>query len=294
MSNSTILSKIGHRLANAVLKSTGGASLYAAPGHFYSPIGDPMEAVRYVSDVAPDDGPPHVDPLTVSATFDRLSRHFSKSQAFLRGGRYRYGETNHYFNLGEAYIYSAFIAELNPQLIIEVGTGYSSACALDTVEQLGLATELVFVDPNPERLLQLISPEDHKRVNIVQSGVQEVSLLLFDRLGACDVLFLDTTHVCKTGSDVAHELFKILPRLRPGVIIHFHDIFDCWEYPERWIAENRSWNEIYALRAFLMFNQAFEVIYFNDFMWQRQKEQIDRTVLGEAADGGSGLYLRKL
>jgi hypothetical protein len=69
---------------------------------------------------------------------------------------------------------------------------------------------------------------------------------------------------------------------------------DCWEYPERWIAENRSWNEIYALRAFLMFNQAFEVIYFNDFMWQRQKEQIDRTVLGEAADGGSGLYLRKL
>lgn len=286
--------KIGRRVANAVLKLTGGSKLYSHPGHFYSPVVNPDEAIRYVRDLERRETCQIVNPETVCTTFARLSRHFPRSREILSSGNHRFVETNNvFFSLGEACIYSAFISELRPKLIIEVGTGYSSACALDTVEQLQLPTEFVFIDPNPERLFRLISPADRSRVTILQKGVQDVSVSVFDQLEAGDILFLDTTHVFKTGSDVAHELFEILPRLKPNVIVHFHDIFDQWEYPVPWIIENRSWNEIYALRAFLMFNTMFEVVYFNDFMSRHFQEQIDQTDLREMYTG-SGLYLRRL
>jgi hypothetical protein len=299
MNISEIRSKIGRRVANAVLKSAGSSGLYSSPGHFYSPIVNPTEAIKYVNDLQTGDCAkqlfPAVDNDTIFATFEKLSRHFSRSGEFLRSGRYRYFESTNYFCLGDAYIYSAFISDLTPRLIIEVGSGFSSACALDTVDQLNIDTQFVFIEPNPDRLFKLISSADRSRVTIFEIGVQHVSLSVFDRLEAGDILFLDTTHIFKTGSDVTHELFQIIPRLKPGVIIHFHDIFDKWEYPTNWIGDqNRSWNEIYALRAFLMFNKEFEIIYFNDFMWQNFKDRIDRTALGSVNAAGSGLYLRKL
>jgi hypothetical protein len=67
-----------------------------------------------------------------------------------------------------------------------------------------------------------------------------------------NVLFIDSTHVLRTGSDVCFELFEILPRLSPGVLVHIHDMFWPFEYPRSWVVEeNRSWNELYAVRAFL-------------------------------------------
>lgn len=299
MNISEIRSKIGRRVANVVLKSAGSSSLYSSPGDFYSPIVNPDEAIRYVSDLQTGDRGvglfPAVDNDTIFGTFERLSQHFSRSGDLLKSRRHRYFESTKFFCLGDAYVYSAFISELKPRLIIEVGSGFSSACALDTVDELGLDTQFVFIEPNPDRLFKLISSADRARVTIFQTGVQQVSLSVFDRLEAGDILFLDTTHIFKTGSDVTHELFHILPRLKPGVIIHFHDIFDKWEYPNNWIGDqNRSWNEIYALRAFLMYNNEFQIIYFNDFMWQNSKDRIDRTALGSLNAAGSGLYLRRL
>ena len=65
------------------------------------------------------------------------------------------------------------------------------------------------------------------------------------------------------------------------MVVHFHDIFDNWEYPHEWIGEqNRSWNEIYAIRAFMMFNQEFDIIYFNDFMWRHHRQKIEQSPLG--------------
>jgi hypothetical protein len=61
--------------------------------------------------------------------------------------------------------------------------------------------------------------------------VQEVPLELFDSLGAGDVLFVDSSHISKMGSDVNHIFFEILPRLRAGVWVHFHDIF--WPFDWR-------------------------------------------------------------
>ena len=85
-----------------------------------------------------------------------------------------------------------------------------------------------------------------------------------DSLEPNDFLFVDSTHVLKTGSDVHYELFYLLPRLNPGVLVHFHDVGYPFEYPDKWIYElNYSWNEAYALRAFLMFNAEFSIKFWN-------------------------------
>jgi hypothetical protein len=79
-----------------------------------------------------------------------------------------------------------------------------------------------------------------RNVELHEARVQDVTLDLYAELDRDDVLFIDSTHVMKTGSDVCHELFAILPRLASGVLIHFHDIFWPFEYGEEWVLkENR-------------------------------------------------------
>jgi hypothetical protein len=75
--------------------------------------------------------------------------------------------------------------------------------------------------------------------------------------------------VVKTGSDLYHILFNILPVLKPGVYIHFHDIFFPFEYPKAWVMAGRNWNENYVLRAFLMYNEKFRVRLFSDYLYKK-------------------------
>ena len=85
---------------------------------------------------------------------------------------------------------------------------------------------------------------------------------MFDQLESRDVLFIDSTHVSKLGSDVNYIFFEILPRLKPGVVIHLHDIYVGFEYPKPWVTEDRAWNEAYLLRAFLEYNERFRILLF--------------------------------
>ena len=89
---------------------------------------------------------------------------------------------------------------------------------------------------------------------------------MFPSLEAHDSLFVDFTHVCRINSDVNRILFEILPGLKSGVYVHFHDIFYPVEYPKEWVYEGRAWNEAYALRAFLQFNSAFRIVFFNTYL----------------------------
>jgi hypothetical protein len=127
-------------------------------------------------------------------------------------------------------------------------------------------THLAFIDPYPERLQSLLRPDDHARCSVVAKKVQDVDLAVFTELEAGDILFVDSSHVVKVGSDVAWIIFEILPRLQSGVIVHFHDIPYPFEYPLHWLRAGRAWNEAYILRAFLQFNTDFEIRFFNDFM----------------------------
>lgn len=97
---------------------------------------------------------------------------------------------------------------------------------------------------------------------LIRSPVQEVNLSEFEGLGHNDILFIDSSHVLKIGSDVCFEYLEVLPRLGRGVVVHIHDIFLPAQYPEDWLRESRFfWNEQYVLQAFLTHNNSFEVIW---------------------------------
>jgi hypothetical protein len=207
---------------------------------------------------------------------------------------HRYYYNNDFFSYGDAIMLACMIRELRPRRIIEIGSGFSSAVMLDTIERApDLDTHCTFIEPNPDRLKSLLRPSDYQRVIIYEQPVQAVPPALFDELQAGDILFLDTSHIVKTGSDVTYEVFHILPRLAPGVLIHFHDFIGNFEYPERWIfEENRSWNEQYLLRAFLMYNDIFQIIFLSQRFYLQHPEMLDAAPLIRKNLGGA-LWLRK-
>ena len=105
-----------------------------------------------------------------------------------------------------------------------------------------------------------------------------------------DVLFIDSTHVVKPGSDVVWLFLHVLPRLAPGVVVHVHDIFWPFEYPPEWLAERRDWTESYLLHAFLAGNREWEILLFSSWLWARHPELVPSRL-----DGVPGnIWLRKL
>ena len=124
-----------------------------------------------------------------------------------------------------------------------MGSGFSSAVMLDTMDKARLSAAVTFIEPYPDRLYSLFLPNDRSVSTVIARPVQEVPLSIFDQLEAQDLLFIDSSHVAKIGSDVTLILLRILPRLKRGVLVHFHDIFYPCSYPAVWIREGRAWNE---------------------------------------------------
>ena len=128
---------------------------------------------------------------------------------------------------------------------------------------------------------------------IRQQIVQETDLDLFRGLAANDILFIDSTHVLKAGSDVARLLFEVLPCLAPGVVIHIHDIFWPFEYPSTWLEEGRAWNEVYAVRAFLQYNRCFSLMLFANCLFHRDRGWFERHAPTILSNVGGSIWLRR-
>ena len=129
---------------------------------------------------------------------------------------------------------------------------------------------------------------------LLRQPVQEVGMAVYEQLGPRDILFIDSTHVLRTGSDVCYELFEILPRVASGVAVHLHDIFWPFEYPNPWILDdNRSWNEAYAVRAFLTDNDRWEIMFFNDYFMKFERERIERHLSRFVESPGASLWLQR-
>lgn len=205
----------------------------------------------------------------------------------------RYYFDNDYYTYTDGVLLYSIIREFKPKRIIEVGSGFSSAVMLDTNDFFfDNQINLTFIDPYVNRLFSLLTEKDKESINIIQSDVQLVSLDVFSALEAGDILFIDSTHVTKTGSDVNYILFEILPSLKEGVLIHFHDIFYPFEYPKEWVFRGFNWNEGYILKAFLMFNEAFEIILFSEYLHLHHKESFKNLPLCYKNHGGD-LWIQK-
>jgi len=211
----------------------------------------------------------------------------------------RYYLDNPVYGSGDAIVLAAMFAMYRPKRVIEIGSGFSSACMLDVVDVLRLETEFVFIEPYPNRLYALLTESDRRRCDIIVEPVQQTDPSLYSRLDRGDILFIDSSHVVKSCSDVAYELFTILPSLKEGVVIHFHDIFWPFEYPVDWIFNRKySWNEIYFIRALLMYNNAFRIIFFNDAFACKCRDVILASTSAKVRElflgnPGGGLWIQK-
>jgi hypothetical protein len=187
------------------------------------------------------------------------------------------------------------IRHLQPKKIIEVGSGYSSCLILDT-NKLYFNNEIqcTFIEPYPQLLLSLINVKEKVNFEIIQKNLQDIELGKFMELSAGDILFIDSTHVSKVNSDVNYIFSKILPSLKGCVFIHFHDIYYPFEYPKEWFYEGRAWNEAYVLRAFLQYNNAFKIIFFNSLMGHFYKNKFDDEMPLCVKNFGGSIWLKKL
>jgi predicted O-methyltransferase YrrM len=188
-----------------------------------------------------------------------------------------YHYNNGYFESVDAEMAYCMVREFKPARVVEIGTGYSTrvlAAALQkNAERDHIEGKLISVDPYPERFSQ-----NGWRGMVLQvpKAVQDLDLNFFNQLESGDILFIDSSHVVGTGSDVVREYLEILPRLKPGVIVHIHDIFLPADYPRDAVL-NRLWfwSEQYLLQAFLSFNNQFEVLWASSAMYMEHPQVLE-------------------
>lgn len=290
---------------------TADVPLFVPPGHFYSPIPVPSDVadeadarVRETTEI------PGVD-LRTDAQLERARRFFEFLRHYdppaERGASQRYHHANDFYPFGDAAALSFMVATHRPARAVEIGSGYSTAALLDARDRCnaqasngsggeGVLDSVRCIEPFPDRLRDLMRPEDHDVVQIDTCTLQASNLEWVEQLEAGDLLIVDSSHVLKTGSDVWWLFDRVLPRLRTGVLVHFHDV--CWpfEYPHQWIEEGRAWNEAYALRLFLQYNTAFAVHFYPSYIVRLEPQRLLAALdLGEGdLESGAGLPAGRL
>jgi hypothetical protein len=266
------------------------------PGHFYSPVADLTEITARGAEIfAAPQTLVGID-LNAAGQLARLPdfKIFADEQPFADGPTegLRYQFANDFFSHGDGLAYYCMLRAIRPRQIVEVGSGWSSALALD-VDELFFesATQLTFIEPYPDRLEQLIRAADRDRVRIHRDPLYQVDPQVFADLAPGDLLFIDSTHVSKIGSDVNQLILDVLPGLPAGVHVHLHDIFYPFEYPRDWVFDGRSWNEDYLLRAYLCNNDKIRINWFNSYLNQFHHAAVSAAMPLWARNTGGSIWL---
>ncbi len=195
-------------------------------------------------------------------TLLRQLRYGDELAAFplLPPGPGQFGWRNGMYEFGDGEIYYSLVRHLRPRRIIEIGSGSSTllalaAAAVNAREDDGAQTEITCIEPYANAWLA------SSGAKLIAQRVEDLDLSLFDVLEAGDILFIDSSHVIRPFGDVICEILQILPRLKPGVWVHVHDIFTPRDYLEVWLRdERRLWNEQYLLEAWISGNASVEIV----------------------------------
>lgn len=191
---------------------------------------------------------------------------------------YQYCTDNKQFGTVDGEVLYSMIRHFKPNRILEVGSGYSTLLSASAIlknkeEDKGYSGRLIAVEPYPNEILTAGVPGLSK---LIQTCVQNIPLSDFSMLDEGDILFIDSSHVLKIGGDVQYLYLEVLPRLKKGVIVHFHDIFLPTEYPMDWVLKlHLFWTEQYLLQAFLMFNDSFQVLWASSYMHLRHPSLLE-------------------
>jgi predicted O-methyltransferase YrrM len=196
------------------------------------------------------------DPTPLLDAVDRLREQTDRFSAAEHEKDYSY--FNDYFTSPDAEVAYALVRQLKPKRIVEVGSGNSTKLFRHAIDDGGLDTTLVSIDPWPRLAIKDIADQ------IIAESVEHLPpSAIADPLGRDDILFIDSSHEIKTGNDVLVLFFQIVPSLRRGVIIHVHDIFLPYDYPREWIIDNLwdRFREQYIVQAILQSSKEYEVLW---------------------------------
>lgn len=273
---------------------------YVPHGHFYSPLPSKEDEEKYCANKPVDvDSSIRLNIDEQLALCNEMKKFynpwmFAETESGLgQNGNTRYYYENKFFSYGDGIILNMFLRKTQPKRIVEVGCGFSSAMMLDTCDMFAELRDVdfTFIEPEPERrLLKLV---DAREINLIKSNLQDLSPdLICGALDCGDLLFIDSSHVVKLNSDVMFIFDRILPNLKKGVYVHFHDVVYPFVYPDCWVREGRFWNEVFFLKQFLAYNDSWKIVLWPVMLHQKNLIQ-DIFPLINRNIGGS-LYLQKI
>lgn len=268
------------------------------PGHYYSAVPNPLDIETRKDQIFNFNK--NLKGINLNESFQLSLLKNCKADLALfpyknLSNLFRYKAPNNFFGKGDALALFIIMNKYKTKRIIEVGSGYSSAAMLDFNElTFNSSVQYDFIEPYPDRLNSLLNETDKKNVKIHQKFVQNIPIDFFEKLDENDILFIDSSHVSKIGSDVNYLLFDVIPNLKKGVIIHIHDVTYPFEYPKDFVDYGIYWNEAYLLRAFLSYNNDFEIILWNDFLEKKHQEVIKEIDPLYSLVGGGSIWIRKL
>jgi predicted O-methyltransferase YrrM len=278
-------------------RSLACTSEFVVPGHYYSALPSKEDRLRAMESASAT----KFDLSGIDMDWEGQERLLETLLPFLDAGGIpekpgdgrRYGLQNPSFGVGDALFLQAMMRHFRPGKIVEVGSGHTSAMMLDVNDlHLGNSVEFEFIEPYPELLRSLLREND-KQWRIHSDILQQADLGIFRTLKRNDILFIDSTHVLKAGSDVCRIFFEVLPCLAPGVVVHFHDILWPFEYPANWLNEGRAWNEAYALRAFLQYNKDFSIILWPNALVRRFPDWFEKNAPRVLKNPGGSIWLAR-
>jgi hypothetical protein len=281
-------------------------------GHYYSVIPSLKHIKKNENSIYRINDSIDAISLNQSTQLQLLSKFetLAKAQSFnFKDTSRRFNIDNNSFSYDDAPILHYMLRHIKPRRVIEIGSGNSSAVMLDTQDIFfkNNPIEFTFIDIDLDNLRTVLLKQDSEAVQLIEKPIQSVDLAIFDCLEKNDLFFVDSSHVSKIGSDLHTILFEILPRLKSGVYIHFHDIRFPFQYQKALTYQKIFWNEAYLLRAFLMYNNDFEIIFWLNYLVNsklRDKKKLDFLPLklwdakfnnnqNDFSGAGGSIYLQK-
>lgn len=267
---------------------------HVTPVHFYQPLPEiralPETLWTQRSELAGVDMNDAAQLDLLRHQFPRFRHEYERFPTQPVDAETRFYLTNGLFDGTDALIAYCMMRHFQPRLIIEVGSGFSSLLVREAIAS-GSHSKLLCIEPSPRDFLRHEFPGADA---LVEKNVQDVDLAFFSQLQAGDILFIDSSHTAKIGGDVNYLFLEVLPRLKPGVIVHVHDISFPFDYRRKWVVEElRFWNEQYLLQAFLAFNSEFEVLMANNYLAHYHMDELKAVFPNSPWWGGVSFWMRR-
>ena len=279
-----------------VRRKLNAAGLHVLPANFYSAV-PTVEEVESSFEYTEDEPPYLLDSVFGAermrgflAEIQQYAAEFDPPEEGDSEDPSGFFWMNATFSYSDAMASYCILRYLKPRRVLEIGSGFSTLVALQALERNG-SGEILCVEPYPQPYLK-------KRTDLaelIEEPVQSLSPTFFrEALRDGDVLFIDSTHTVKLGSDCLHLYLRVLPQLTADLMIHVHDVFLPEASPKSWALEHHIyWTEQYLLLALLIGNPDFDVCFGSNYHKVVNPGLLAKFMGGKADSGGGSFWFRK-